>query len=57
MDLEYIVVQRTHVFDLVKEVNERIEEGYKPLGGVCVTSTGLYIQALMKEHTVLEDST
>ena len=48
MDWEYIAIQRLNLLDLVAEINERIRQGYKPLGGICL-SDNVYIQAMIKE--------
>ena len=49
MDLIYRIVERDNIFSLMAEVNRKIEEGFRPLGGVSATRSGGYIQAMIKE--------
>jgi hypothetical protein len=42
----YAIVSNTNVVLVVKMVNEKIAEGYRPLGGVCVSPSGFLYQAL-----------
>lgn len=46
----YIIVESyDYCSGLEKLVNEKLFEGYIPLGGVCVTANGNYIQAMIHE--------
>jgi hypothetical protein len=53
--MEYQVVIDVTVHVLVKQVNSRIEQGWKPLGGVSVSSTGDFLQAMILEDKEDED--
>lgn len=44
---EYIVVHAGSMRALVERVNERLVEGYRPVGGVSACEQG-YIQAMAK---------
>ena len=48
--MKYIVIEKAFLDELVAEVNERIEEGYKPLGGICRSNGIGYVQAMIKEE-------
>ena len=47
----YIIVlsNSDHPMSLEKKVDEKILEGYYPLGGVCVNTMGIYVQAMVRE--------
>lgn len=47
LDKKYIVVTGLILDELENNVNEKISEGYIPLGGVC-RSAGIFYQALTK---------
>ena len=58
--MKYDVIVSDDLFELKKEVNERIKEGWRPLGGliidneVCgdscdIYTTGQYLQTMIKE--------
>jgi hypothetical protein len=55
-DMEYTVVVEHNRDELVKKVADLIKQGWKPLGGIAVSTIapimGIYIfcQALIKEH-------
>jgi hypothetical protein len=42
---EYIIVQWNRIKEFQDKVNDKIKEGYKPLGGVCFNSW--YYQAMI----------
>ena len=49
--MQYIILQDTRSEVLAWEVNAKIAEGYKPLGGVSVAGTGTWLifsQAMVK---------
>ena len=49
MIVEYDMVQAVWIGDLVLKVNSRIEEGWEPIGGICVTGMGMrFAQAMVK---------
>lgn len=54
--MEYTVVVEHHRNELVKKVTELIKQGWKPLGGVAVSTVApmlgdyIFCQALIKEH-------
>lgn len=52
---KYIIIKSWDRFDLIEEVNEKIEEGYAPYGDVIYKTNkeagvnhDIYIQAMMK---------
>lgn len=50
--MEYTVVADERLDVLVSRVNDRIFEGFKPLGGIVVTNDGesdYYYQTMLKE--------
>ena len=46
-NIRYILIQAKTPTDLVRMVNEKIEEGYEPCGGVVIVQTGFF-QAMFK---------
>ena len=51
--MNYIIVKSYILYELENEVNNRLFEGYKCLGGVAIDSTGstvFYLQAMIKEN-------
>ena len=44
----YVIVEASDMQTLADEVQQAIEHGFKPLGGVAV-SDGTYVQAMTKE--------
>lgn len=45
----YTVVAGMYLDELIKLVNEKIKEGYTPIGGVCTSSgTSVFYQAMLK---------
>lgn len=54
--MEYTVVEEHNRDDLIKKVTELIKQGWKPLGGVAVSTLApvlgyhLFCQALIKER-------
>lgn len=49
--MKYIILEFDSYFDLEKEVNDRLRQGYKLQGGVSITSHGMSIycsQAMVK---------
>jgi hypothetical protein len=48
--MDYVVINSTHLGDLIEEVKYylSINEGWKPIGGICVAECGFY-QAMIKE--------
>lgn len=53
--MEYILVEasldafsKNRTKSLVEKVNEKINEGWKPMGGICIDGLSLY-QAMVKE--------
>lgn len=56
MNKKYIIAEYKTIGELEEEVNGLMEEGWKPLGGVCVTNitdndgtTSWYAQAMIRE--------
>jgi len=55
--MEYMVIYKTHPFSMIggaleklsKEVNEAIQKGWTPLGGICYDSKGILFQAMIKQ--------
>jgi hypothetical protein len=47
--MKYQVVIDVTVHVLVEQVNSLIEQGWKPIGGVSVSSTGVFLQAMILE--------
>lgn len=45
--MRYIVVKQKLMFDLIAEVNNLIQQGWVPLGGVSATEIN-YLQAMTK---------
>jgi len=45
--MEYKVVAKVRLYELEEEVNKLIKDGWKPQGGIAVTSA--YAQAMVKE--------
>lgn len=55
----YYVVKEKDIGDLINKVNEYIEHGYFPAGGICVVATqgsayGDYYQAVFKPQAPLK---
>lgn len=54
--MKYEVIQYNNLYELIDAVNNYIENGWKPLGGIAVTSCGSYniekryLQAMIKEE-------
>ena len=54
--MEYTVVEEHNRAELVLKVAELIKQGWKPLGGIAVSTVApllgyhIYCQALIKEH-------
>ncbi|HRJ90767.1 MAG TPA: hypothetical protein PLU21_00995 [Candidatus Saccharibacteria bacterium] len=46
--MQYIIIQQSSLNNLANEVNQQIEKGYKPLGGIAVDTYHNYIQAMVK---------
>jgi len=46
--IRYIIIRGETYPELMRLVNERIDEGYAPIGGVAI-SDGRYYQAMYKE--------
>ena len=44
----YIMVERINPQEFIEEVNEWIEKGFTPLGGVSTNGT-TYVQAMVKQ--------
>ncbi|MDM8001216.1 MAG: DUF1737 domain-containing protein [Dehalococcoidia bacterium] len=40
--MEYRIISKSNMKDLVEEVNSAIKEGWRPQGGVSVTKKGLF---------------
>ena len=50
-ELEYTIVRSDSSFDLSKTVNEYIQRGWKPQGGMAVNSGfGTFYQAMVKNN-------
>jgi hypothetical protein len=55
-DMEYTVVREHNLDELVKRVAELIKQGWKPSGGIAVSTVApvlgnyIFCQALIKEH-------
>lgn len=45
--VDYWICYETHVARLVELVNDRIKEGYEPLGSV-ISSLDFYVQAMVR---------
>lgn len=48
--MKYTVVSAEHIQTLVSKVNDAIEVGWEPIGGVA-RGEGIYLQALYKNYT------
>jgi hypothetical protein len=54
--MEYTVVAELNLDELVKKVADLIKQGWKPLGGIAVSTVApiiriyIFCQALIKEH-------
>ncbi len=54
--MEYTVVEEHNRDDLIKKVADLIKQGWKPLGGIAVSTVApvlgvnIFCQALIKEH-------
>jgi hypothetical protein len=55
-DMEYTVVEEHNRDELIKKVADLIKQGWKPLGGVAVSTVApvmgihIFCQALIREH-------
>jgi hypothetical protein len=47
--MEYIIVTGKFLEDLVKIVNKKIQEGYRPQGSVNIDPYSYFMQAMIKE--------
>ena len=47
--MQYQVIRSLSLDELVRLVNEAIMEGWKPLGGIGSVSSGMPVQAMIKE--------
>ena len=52
--MEYRVVTANLLKSLIKKVNEAINEGWQPLGGVCSDVGSGWAQAMVKQAMVKE---
>ena len=53
MDMRYTVLTSSRFDELIKMVNELIEEGWIPQGGICESGNGAiyhYSQAMIKKN-------
>ena len=56
MAMQYIVISATEIDELIKEVNDNIQQGWEPIGGVAIDSsssngkTSKYFQSLVKKQ-------
>ena len=56
-DMEYTVVQKHNREELIRKVAELIKQGWKPLGGIAVSTVApvlgnyIFCQAMIKERT------
>ena len=48
----YIIISSASVTGVERLVNEHVEEGYKPIGGISI-SNGVFAQAMFKEKTFI----
>lgn len=44
-NLPYAIIAQSTMADLVTVVNQAVEQGYIPMGGICITG-GLFLQAI-----------
>ena len=47
--MQYTILMASTLKALIETVNEHIELGWKPQGGVCVTADDYYFQAMIEE--------
>jgi len=44
------------IWQLEGEVNTLIQQGWKPMGGICISSVGGFIQAMVNDNSVWDDT-
>lgn len=50
--MKYEIVEAPELYKLEEMVNEELENGWKPQGGVAATKYGYYSQAMIKHDEV-----
>lgn len=48
--MKYTVIYSAFLDDLIRDVNEHCDLGWVPLGGVVVSSTGCFAQAMQRDE-------
>ncbi|MFA4919733.1 MAG: DUF1737 domain-containing protein [Thermodesulfovibrionales bacterium] len=47
--MEYRILLAYNSADLEKQVNDLLNQGWRPQGGLCLTSGNYYVQAMIKD--------
>lgn len=47
--MNYVVLCKSDLYSLINKVNEYLDKGWRPQGGVCVTPDGVF-QAMVKDY-------
>lgn len=49
MKMEYFVIIHQYLSEIIDEVDEYMQSGWEPIGGIIENHEGLYMQAMIKK--------
>ena len=52
---KYVVLESKSINGIEKQVNDYLDNGWKPLGGVAHNSNGYYVQAMFKRNELVHE--